>query len=51
MITTHNVNGRADWYQASATYKGVRYSAFHATRHAAFLEVLRQMAVKGYCKI
>lgn len=49
-IITRNINGRSDWFQALAVVKGRTYLSFMSTRHAAFMDVLRQLAVKGYYK-
>lgn len=46
-IKTESINGRSDWYAANGNYKGRIYCAFEMTRTAAFLSVLRQMAVAG----
>lgn len=47
MITTNNINGRSDWFHASGQFRGVIYTSFMSTRHAAFMDVLRQVAVKA----
>lgn len=49
-ITTQSINGRDDWYQASAKVGERYYNSFMSTRMAAFMDVLRQLAVKGYLK-
>lgn len=49
-ITTTSVNGRADWYQAHAQVGERYYNAFMSTRMGAFMEIARQLAVKGYLK-
>lgn len=45
-IITDNVNGRADWFHASGEYNGILYNADMATRHQAFMEVARMIAVR-----
>lgn len=49
-ITTESVNGRDDWYHAHALVNGRHYFAFMRERMSAFMEVARQLAVKGYLK-
>lgn len=47
-ITTNSVYGRSDWFQASATVGGKIYTVFMTTRQGALMDILRQLAVKGY---
>ncbi len=47
-ITTQSVNGRSDWYGATATIKGRTYISFQKTRQGAFMDVARQLMVKGF---
>lgn len=42
-ITTNNVQGRSDWFQASCFLRGVVLTAFASTRLHALTEVLRQL--------
>lgn len=49
-ITTSSINGRSDWYHAQATVHGRIYDSFMSTRLGAFMEVARQLAVKGILK-
>lgn len=47
MITTSPVGLRDDWYQAHSSFNGVTYVEFEATRHSAFMAVLRKLANSG----
>ncbi len=46
-ITTKSVYGRSDWYTASAVVNGYHYSSAEMSRVAAFMAIVRQLAVKG----
>lgn len=45
-IITYPVKGSASWFHANGEYKGILYTADMATRHQAFCEVARMIAVR-----
>lgn len=49
-ITTYNVNGRSDWFHAVTTVDTRVYESFQTTRHAAFMEIVRQLTAKHLIK-
>lgn len=48
LIKTKNINGRDDWYLATATMGEKVYLVFMSTRQGAFMEIARQLANAGY---
>lgn len=43
-ITTSSMNGCGNWYQAQAEVAGCRYESVMATRTAALMDIVRQLA-------